>query len=74
MDQAKSALASTPFIYNIYISTQHGRVRRGREIMKVIMFRMKGIFSNSPKKKDQPSSKSQVKKRKKEKQIFRTRA
>jgi hypothetical protein len=50
MDQAKSALASTPFIYNIYISTQHGRVRRGREIMKVIMFRMKGIFSNSPKK------------------------
>ena len=64
MDQAKSALASTPFIYNIYISTQHGRVRRGREIMKVIMFRMKGIFSNSPKKKTSPQVNPKKKKKK----------
>ena len=63
--QAKSALASTPFFFKKkkYLSTRHSRVRRGREIMKVIIFRMNGILSHSPK--DQPSSKSQVIKKKK---------
>jgi hypothetical protein len=63
MNQAKSALASTPFLF-IYISTQHSRVRRGREIMKVIIFRETDEFHTHQK--TSPQVNPKLKKEKKE--------
>jgi hypothetical protein len=48
-----------PFIYNnIYISTRHSRVRRGREKIVKVIISQNQLISHSPK--DPPSSKFQV--------------